>query len=109
MTFAPGTLFDVLRRLSHPRDIAHVHGGTALVGDHRAQVIVRVLDLVVGIDGVIEFRTVEIAFRLAHVDVREGGANVADAEAVSGKFLRVAPARNGRTVAPGGRDLTHPR
>ena len=107
--FEPGALLDVLRGLAHPRDVAHEHGRAVLIGDHRVQVVLRVLDLIVGIDRVVELRTVEVALRLADVDVREQRAHVVDVEAVAGQLLRVRLDADRRHIAAGGRHQAHAR
>ena len=105
----PGALFDVLSGLGDPGDVAQEHRGAVLVGNDRAQIVLRVLDLVIVIDGVVEFRSVEIALGLAHIDVREQRAQIIDVESVARELLRVRLDAYRRHVASRWSDEAHPR
>ena len=69
----------------------------------------RILDLVVAVDGVVELRPVEIALRLADVDIGYQGAEVIDVQAIGREFLRVRLDPHRRDIAARRRHQTHSR
>ena len=105
----PGALLGILRGLADAGDIAQVHRRPVLIGNDRIEVILRILDLVVAIDGVIEFWAVDVALRLADVDVRDQRSQVVDVESVSGQLLRIGLDPDRRHIAARGRHQTHSR
>ena len=105
----PGTLFDVLRGLGDLGHVAHQHRRAVLIRDHRVQIVLGILDLVVVVDGVIQIRPVEIPLRLTDIDVAEQSAQIVDIESIGRQFVRVRFDPDRRHIAAGGGDLADPR
>ena len=61
----PGALLDVLSGLADRGHVAQHDRRAVLVGDDRVEIVLRVRNLIVVVDGVVELGTVEIALRLA--------------------------------------------
>jgi len=100
----PGADLGVLRPLRHRSDVGKQHRRPVLVGDDDGVVVVRALDLIVGVDRVGALRPVEIALGRVDVGVGDGGAQVVDVEAVAGELAQVRLDAHRRSLPAGDAD-----
>ena len=79
----------VFRRADRAADVADADRRAVSVGDHQIGVIVRVQQLVVGVQRIGLARAVERAFRHVDIGLAERRANVFEIDAARGKRLRI--------------------
>ena len=103
----PAGQLGVLGALHHIGDVPQEHRRAILVGDHDILVGLGVLQLVVGVDGVLLGGAVELALGRVGIVVGDGGAQVVDVQAQRRQPLQVGLHPHGRTLAARDRNQSH--
>src|SRR5207245_7454801 len=81
----PGRLLHVLGVVLDVGHVREAYGRAIPVRDHEAPVVVAREELVVGVDRVGLLAALEVALRLVHVRLRDGGTDILQAEVVGGE------------------------
>ena len=100
----PGLEAGVLGRDLDPRDVGQPDRRAVAVGDDRVRVILRVADLIVGVDRRGLRRPVEISLRRVDVEIGDRRAQIVEIDAERRKRERIDVDADGGPLSAGNRD-----